>query len=89
MDKRMRNDGIRAGAAVEALAGRDAEKNGIYVVVGADDNFIYIANGRRRKLEKPKRKNPRHLRPTGRVFVKEEISTNRQIRQALRTIQGQ
>lgn len=82
----MDKNGIQIGAAVKALAGRDTDKDGIYVVVDIDDDFIYIANGRRRKIQHPKRKNPRHIEPTGQVFSKEEITTNRLIRQSLRQI---
>ena len=44
---------------VLALAGRD--KGGYFLIVGADDSFLYIADGRSRKVESPKRKKRMHL----------------------------
>lgn len=42
------------GSIVKAVAGR--EKNGFFVVLDCDSVFAYIADGKRRKVEKPKRK---------------------------------
>lgn len=43
------------GSIVLATAGRDA---GMYfVVVAADEHFVWLANGKRRTLANPKRKN--------------------------------
>jgi len=52
---------IQLGQVVQSKAGRD---EGIYyVVIGLekDFSFVYLADGNRRKVEKPKKKNPRHL----------------------------
>ena len=45
---------IVVGSVVRAKAGRD--RNGYFVVVGLDGGFAYIADGRSRKVEKPKKK---------------------------------
>lgn len=50
-----------AGTLVRALAGR--EENELFFVVGMSDGFPLLVNGKGRKLENPKRKNPRHLCP--------------------------
>lgn len=42
------------GSIVKVVAGR--EKNGFFVVLDCDSVFAYIADGKRRKVEKPKRK---------------------------------
>ena len=42
------------GSIVKAVAGR--EKNGFFVVLDCDSVFAYIADGKRRKVEKPKKK---------------------------------
>ncbi len=49
------------GQVVQSKAGRDKEK--LYVVVDIEGNqsFLYLADGETRKVEKPKKKNPRHL----------------------------
>jgi ribosomal protein L14E/L6E/L27E len=54
---------ITVGTPVKAHAGRD--KGSYFVAVGIHDGFAYIADGRTRKLEKPKRKNVKHISPVG------------------------
>lgn len=50
------------GKLAVSLSGRDA---GIYcVIVDNGDNCVYIANGRGRRVEKPKKKKLKHLRLT-------------------------
>ncbi len=51
-------------ATVKSCAGKD--KDGLYVVVGKlDYPYVWIADGRKYTLDKPKKKNCRHLQPTG------------------------
>jgi len=50
----------RQWSLVHSLAGRDAGRN--YLVVGFQEpNYVLVANGLNRSLQKPKRKNLRHL----------------------------
>ena len=51
---------MRAGNIVLALAGK--EKGGIYVVVKIDDKFVYLADGKRLKADKPKKKSLKHVK---------------------------
>ncbi len=51
------------GLIVYAAAGRD--KGSFFVVVGEEGGYALIADGKSRKLEKPKKKNKIHLRLTG------------------------
>ena len=48
-----------AGQIVKSLAGHD--KDCIYMIVRADGSFILVADGKRRRLENPKRKNTAHV----------------------------
>jgi len=49
------------GDIVIALAGRDAER--LFAVVGIlDENYVYIADGRSRKADTPKKKKIKHIR---------------------------
>ena len=50
------------GSVVKSMAGRD--RGGYFVAVDVTDRFVYIADGKERKLIKPKRKNVRHISPT-------------------------
>ena len=49
------------GDIVLALAGRDSER--FFIVVGIiDENYVYIANGKSRKADVPKKKKVRHIK---------------------------
>ncbi|MTI80758.1 MAG: hypothetical protein FH758_07735 [Firmicutes bacterium] len=49
------------GQLVCSIAGRD--KGSLYVVVKmAEKNNVWVADGRKRKVEKPKKKNSKHLK---------------------------
>lgn len=54
---------IPKGSVVKSLAGRD--QGGYYVAVEAEDRFVFIADGKEHMLEKPKRKNVKHISPVG------------------------
>ena len=43
---------------VRSIAGRDAGQ--LYYVIAADENFLYLVNGKDRTPEKPKRKKRKH-----------------------------
>ena len=78
------------GSIVLANAGRD--QDGLFFVVGEADGFVLLADGKRRKLEHPKRKNPVHLCPVlsegfDHIVIRKLTEgtpvTNRELRQAL------
>ena len=71
----------KTGMMVKSLRGRD---EGFFVVVGVKDGSVWIADGRRRKVERPKRKNPKHLQQTATVFDENEIKTNNGLKRLLR-----
>ena len=72
---------IPVGTIVKAKAGRD--KEGFFVVVKSEEKRVFIADGKRRKVENPKMKNPVHLTVTNTV-LSDSMDTNRNIRKALR-----
>ena len=72
---------MERGAVVIASAGK--EKGGLYAVTQVlDSRFVLIADGRRRTLNRPKKKNIAHLMRTNHVIP--EITTDRQLRITLR-----
>ena len=74
---------MERGSVVIAKAGK--EKGGFYVVVQVlDSRYVLISDGRRRPLEKPKKKNIAHLQRTHHSIG--EIGTNRQLRTYLNSI---
>ena len=73
---------LQRGEVVFSAAGHDKEQ--FYVVVGvSEDGCPLIADGKRRKLQSPKRKNPKHLRPTGKRVELAGIGSDRALRRAL------
>lgn len=73
---------LKIGAVVQSLRGHD---EGFFAVVRMEEKFAYLANGKLRPLEKPKKKNLRHLNDTGITLDLTKIQTNRQLKAALRT----
>ncbi len=71
---------LQVGMVVCATAGK--EKDGFYVVTGLDAGYVYLADGKHRTLEKPKRKNRKHIRLTGDVWDLSSL-TNRGLRRKL------
>lgn len=76
---------IQKGSVVRALAGRD--KDGFFVVLGVEGSYALIADGKRRRIQAPKRKKLIHLAPTNTVY-QGSIETNPQLRKALREFNG-
>ena len=73
---------IRRGQVMRSLAGHD--KGDFQTVLKVEGVFAYMADGKRRTLENPKKKKLMHLAPTGSCLSEESLATNRQIRTALR-----
>lgn len=71
---------IVKGSIVRAKAGRD--KGGFFVVLDSDGVYAVIADGRRRTVERPKRKKLIHLENTSSV-AKGSYKTNPQLRKIL------
>ena len=69
---------LKRGQVVRSKAGRD---QGSFMAV--------LADGKGRPLERPKRKNIRHISPTLTVLPEEALATNRKLRAALREAGGQ
>ncbi len=69
------------GSIVKALAGRD--KGNFFVVVDVDLTYAYLADGRRRKVERPKKKKLIHIVPTN-TIIEGSFETNPQIKRILR-----
>ena len=73
---------LKIGAVVQSVRGHD---EGFFAVLQREGKFAYLANGKQRPLEKPKKKNIRHLKDTGLALDLEKIQTNRRLKTALRT----
>lgn len=55
---------VELGSIVISKAGRDQGRR--FLVVGeVDDDFVMVANGDLRKMDRQKKKRRKHLKPTG------------------------
>lgn len=69
------------GQIVLSKAGKDS--GSFYAVLLEEEGFAYIADGRLRKIEKPKRKSKKHLASTKTVLSPQDYETNSRLRAAL------
>ncbi len=76
---------IVKGSVVRAKAGRDRDK--FFVVLQTDGGYAYIADGKRRKVQKPKKKKLIHLAPTNTVY-EGSTDSNPKIRTILKNYNG-
>lgn len=72
---------MEKGRVVLSTAGRDAGR--LFLILSVEGDFALIADGKVRRLETPKRKRLKHLRPAGPVLDITVLKTNRQIRRML------
>lgn len=75
----------KRGLIVRSLAGHD--KGSFQVVLEIQNEYAVVCDGKRRSLEKLKRKKCKHLAPTETILDEEALNTNRSIRRALRPFQ--
>ena len=78
---------FETGSVVKSTAGRDKGK--LLVVKENGHDCIIVCDGKERPLERPKKKNPRHLEQTGFSLTPGQTATNRALRKALSGLQQQ
>ena len=73
---------------VVSLNGRDEGKR--FIVIGTQDEYSMLADGKGRRIEKPKRKKNKHIKledkldgPIAEKLIGDEKVTNNEIRRAL------
>jgi ribosomal protein L14E/L6E/L27E len=82
---------IQAGNLVFSIAGRDSGR--VFIVLKVEDGFCYLADGRLRKVSKPKKKKTKHVKPTlvtaeslkDKITLDERL-TNTEIRNCIRDL---
>ncbi len=70
------------GRIVISNAGRDKTK--LMVIVEETENYLLVCDGKERPVERPKRKNPKHLKLTKLKLEAHQLETNRALRKALK-----
>lgn len=71
------------GMVVRSIAGHDS--GSWLVVMSLENGFAFVADGKERKVEKPKKKNIKHLSRTRKTINVEGI-TNKKLRSELRNL---
>ncbi len=69
------------GTIVCSKAGRD--KGYFMVVVDACDNYVFVCDGKERPIDRPKRKNIKHLQFTNTVLSDTDYKSNKSLKKAL------
>ncbi len=75
---------MKRGSVVRSLAGRDKGKTA--VVLSFDEKTAYVADGKERKLSKPKLKNLKHLELTDTVVEEYYLLFDSRLRKKLNSI---
>ena len=70
------------GRIVMSKAGRD--KNKAQVILKVTENYLLVCDGKERPVERPKRKNPKHLKLTNTYLKAHQLETNRALRKAIK-----
>ena len=81
------------GEFVYASAGRDEGK--CFIVLSVEDNYLYLCDGKSRKVSNPKKKKIKHVRLTGdkHEFIVNKLETvgkltNKEVRYSLNNYLG-
>ena len=72
---------LEKGSVVRSIAGRDKDR--LLAVMDCAPDAVFVCDGKERPLERPKRKNPRHLMDTGLRLPGNAAESNRALRKAL------
>ncbi len=73
-------------------AGHD--KGQMYFIVKEETEFVYLVNGATRPVEKPKKKNKKHIQPVKRIpqevcnIMEERLPENQKIKKAIKTLKA-
>lgn len=79
--------GFVKGEIVKSLAGRD--KNKLLAVLGEENGFVLVCDGRERPLERAKMKNPCHLEKTSMSIDQSTMAGNKILRKTLNKLSKQ
>lgn len=69
------------GDLVVCTAGREEKR--LMCVMSQDENFVYVCDGKERPLDRPKRKNPKHVVTADKKLSESDCQTDKALRKAL------
>ena len=78
---------LARAAVVRSAAGRD--KGRLLAVVRAENAAVFVCDGKERPLNRPKRKNIRHVTPTQAALLEDALANDRVLRRALRRLDAE
>lgn len=78
---------LARAAVVRSAAGRD--KGRLLAVVRAENAAVFVCDGKERPLNRPKRKNIRHVTPTQAALPEDALANDRALRRALRRLDAE
>lgn len=76
------------GMLASSKAGHD--KNNVYVIIREDGAYVYLVDGKIRTMDKPKKKNRKHIQIIKRVQIEtdETLLNDLEIKQLIKTYQN-
>lgn len=74
------------GQVVRSGAGRD--EGYLMAVTDYDGTYVYVCDGKERRLAQPKRKNPKHLKITQWNLDESRMHSDRRLRKALAELES-
>lgn len=74
------------GQVISSVAGRD--KGYLMTVTDYDGTYVYVADGKERRLAQPKRKNPKHVECTKWCLSEDRLHSDRRLRKALAELES-
>lgn len=84
---------VLVGSVVRSLAGHD--KSDCFIVLSLEGGYAYVADGKLRKAEAPKKKKLKHLQKSGKIAIdlkarleNKELVENWELRKALAELVG-
>lgn len=72
---------MKIGTIVQSTAGKD--KGRYFCIVQLTENRCFVRDGDMRKIENPKRKNIKHLKPTAHTVQSEALQVNKNLKKAI------
>jgi len=77
---------FETGGLVISRAGHD--KDNVYMIIGQEDDFLYLADGRLRPLDRPKKKRKKHVQLMRAAVPEESRSDDAALRHFLKSYGG-
>ena len=72
---------LQVGMVVRVIAGK--EQNDFCMIIRTEKNSVWLSDGKHHTLQNPKRKNPKHVRPTQTIWNPDSM-TDCSLRKKLR-----